>query len=181
MFNQKGIAHIVLILLLLVGIVATVYLAQKTQIFKPKAASQSVQVQIEDWKDGTTDCRTYNEGGQIKTSCPAVRLNIHSPAETGATTDAGSRTILTDLSQMSLVKTAYATDYYWSGMCSSDTSKIYYKFSGAANSSILADCPEGTKCGLVLDGAACVDSSGSPDIGGSGWYCDGNNNIHKDD
>lgn len=35
--NQKGLVHILVVLILLAGLGATVYLSQHTQIFKPKA------------------------------------------------------------------------------------------------------------------------------------------------
>lgn len=44
--NQKGIVHILVVIILLVGLLATIYLSQKTQIFKPRAyeANQANQV-----------------------------------------------------------------------------------------------------------------------------------------
>lgn len=39
--NQKGFAHILLFLILLAGLVAGIYLVQKQQIFKPKAAEMN--------------------------------------------------------------------------------------------------------------------------------------------
>ncbi len=39
MVNQKGFAHILLLLLLLIGLGVAVYLTQFTQIFKSKASS----------------------------------------------------------------------------------------------------------------------------------------------
>lgn len=45
--SQKGVAHILVVLLLLTGIVAGVYLVQKTQIFKPKATVETVDLSLQ--------------------------------------------------------------------------------------------------------------------------------------
>lgn len=42
--RQKGIAHVLLLVILLIGIVAGVYLVQQRQIFKPKAAESQIKI-----------------------------------------------------------------------------------------------------------------------------------------
>jgi len=110
MSNQKGTAHILLILILLVGIIAGVFLVGKTQIFKPKAASSSIQF-IDN------EC-TKVEGQKKILTCPTVKFDLVSPLEINESSDAS----------FELVKTAYAAgsggDYYCKDV---DPNKIYHK------------------------------------------------------
>lgn len=99
--GQKGIAHILLLILLLGGLAAGLFLVQKAQIFKPKAGSKPAEVQVRSWKDDSgKDCRTYEEGGELKTTCPEVKLKILSPQEIGGSSDGGFQ----------VIKNAYADD-----------------------------------------------------------------------
>lgn len=96
MLNQKGIAHIFLILVLLVGIIATVFLASKTQIFKPRASAENVTWILKS-TDPENSCVEVKDGKEVAT-CPTVKFNLISPLETNQSSDAGFQ----------LVKTAYA-------------------------------------------------------------------------
>lgn len=76
--NSRGIAHILLIVLLLGGIAAGVFLVQKTQIFKPKATSENIE-----WVSSQADqdnCVTYKEG-RIVTTCTKVKFKVTVPAQ----------------------------------------------------------------------------------------------------
>lgn len=73
MFNQKGVAHIFFILILLAGIIAGVYLVQKTQVFKPKAAGENIEI-----LDG--DCVKVKDGKKILT-CDKFQFKVISPLE----------------------------------------------------------------------------------------------------
>lgn len=75
MLKQKGLAHIFLILVLLVGIVAGVFLVGKTQIFKPKAAGASIEI-------GTNEC-VKEVAGKKTLVCASVPLKLVSPIDTG--------------------------------------------------------------------------------------------------
>lgn len=111
MLNQKGLAHIFLILVLLLGIVATVFLAGKTQIFKPKATVGNIEI-------GTNECiKTVEEKKTLV--CESVPLKLISPIDSGnaSTSDAG----------FSLVKTVYAADPARYCKPSIDPNKIYHK------------------------------------------------------
>lgn len=83
--NQKGIAHILLIIILILGIIAGVYLVQKTQIFKPKASSQNIE-----WikSDNDPDNCVTDKGA----TCPKVkfRINIGIDGTTGTGGSSGS-------------------------------------------------------------------------------------------
>ncbi len=74
--NQKGIAHILLIIILIIGIIAGVYLVQKTQIFKPKAASQMVEW-IPSQGSDTDNCVS----SQTSTTCTKVKFKIFGPGD----------------------------------------------------------------------------------------------------
>lgn len=95
MLNQKGIAHIFFILILLVGIIATVFLAGQTQIFKPKATGANIEI-------GTNECVKTKDDKKTLV-CDQVPLKLVSPLETGNAaplTDAG----------FSLAKKVYAAE-----------------------------------------------------------------------
>lgn len=68
--GQKGITQIVILIILLLGIIAGVYLVQRTQIFKPKASEEMPSiVQIVD-KDGKPIAETIDPEVYIKISLP---------------------------------------------------------------------------------------------------------------
>jgi len=122
-FNQKGIAHIALIFILLVGIVTGVYLVQKKgfQIFKPKAATENIVVNPADGNDEKGNrCEVKDVGGKKQTNCPTVNLQLTSPLDINKSSDAGPN--------ISLVKTAYANhqggteDYY----CENDDTEVWH-------------------------------------------------------
>ncbi len=92
--NQSGIIHLIPLLVILLGIIGGVYLVQHPQIFKPKAAGESVE-----FLDG--NCVKVKDGKKVLV-CDQFQMRIRSPLETGQTTDTGPN--------MSLVKTAYADD-----------------------------------------------------------------------
>lgn len=73
MTNERGIVHLIPLLILLIGIIAGVYLVQKTQIFKPKAASSSVEI-----LDG--DCVKLNNG-EKELVCDKFQFKVTSPLE----------------------------------------------------------------------------------------------------
>ena len=110
--NQRGIIHLIPLFILLIGIVAGVYLVQKTQIFKPKAASENVEF--------SGSCVSVKDGQRVLT-CPQVQIKFVSPLESGQTSDAG----------FSFVKEAYAVGPGQGGAnryCKDDDrSKIYHK------------------------------------------------------
>ena len=109
--SQNGLAHILLILILLVGIIAGVFLVGKTQIFKPKATASSIE-----FLDNS--CIKVQNGTKVLT-CEKVKFKLTSPLETGQTTD--------NSSNKSLVKTAYAAE--GDKFCKSDIDpeSIYHK------------------------------------------------------
>ncbi len=80
-FSERGIAHILLIVLLLGGIAAGVYLVQKTQIFKPKASSDQVNWVIS--SQDPDNCVTTKDG-QTVTTCPKVKFRINVPTQVNA-------------------------------------------------------------------------------------------------
>ncbi len=64
--NQKGIAHIILLVILIAGLIAGLYLIQHPQIFRPKAAVNAPSAQFVD-----------SSGNQIsQTTTANVRLKI---------------------------------------------------------------------------------------------------------
>ncbi len=74
--NQKGIAHILLIIILIIGIIAGVYLVQRTQIFKPKAASQIVE-----WIPSQGLDSDNCVSSQTSTTCTKVKFKIFGPGD----------------------------------------------------------------------------------------------------
>ncbi len=85
--NQKGIAHILLIIILIIGIIAGVYLVQKTQIFKPKAASDIVE-----WtqSQGDSDNCITSQNGNTVTTCGKVKFKIFAPGDITKDNTSGS-------------------------------------------------------------------------------------------
>lgn len=81
--NQKGFTSIITLVLILVGIVASVYLVQHAPlIFQPKAAAMVLDIQKAEGNDESGQpCRVYEEGGIKKTNCKNVTLNILSPQD----------------------------------------------------------------------------------------------------
>ena len=76
--NSRGIAHILLLVLLLVGIAAGVYLVQKTQIFKPKAGGGNMNWVVS--QSDPDNCVIYKDGVTV-TTCPKVKFQINVPVE----------------------------------------------------------------------------------------------------
>lgn len=118
MKNQKGLAHILFIFVTLVGIVATVFLASKTQIFKPKATGEEVKLT-------ENQCVKKDVSGNKYLVCPDVVLFLTSPLETGKASP------LTD-SSFSLVKPAFAQEIkggvgYTCEKEGGDKAKIYHQ------------------------------------------------------
>lgn len=91
--NQKGLAHIFLLILLLAGIAGGVFLVSKSgyQIFKPKATSESFE-----FING--ECVQDKDGSKVLTCAGPVQFKLISPLESEQTSDAG----------FEVVKTAYA-------------------------------------------------------------------------
>ncbi len=77
--NQSGIIHLIPLFLLLIGIIAGVYLVQKSgfQLFKPKAAGETVE-----FIDG--NCVKVNKEGKKVLTCNQFQIKIRSPLETGS-------------------------------------------------------------------------------------------------
>lgn len=92
MLNQKGIAHLFLILILLIGIIVTVFLVGKTQIFKPKASAKNVEFIAATGKDTqgkACSVTEINAAGTLNTNCLTVKIKFTSPIDTTAVSDAG--------------------------------------------------------------------------------------------
>lgn len=161
--NQRGVLHLIPLLLLLGGIATGVYLVQKEgfQIFKPKADAHNVQI-----SGSCVEAR----GGEGVLTCPTVDIKFLSPLEAGQVSDSGSSKILSELANMSLVKTAYANDFVSGGFCQEDTSKIYATENGV-NNYVADSCLEGTSCKRISLGAACFDSE-APVMIGDRWSCE---------
>ena len=99
--SQKGFAHIFLIILLLAGITSGVYLVQKNQIFKPKAAGE-----IFNWvigNDSNSCIRSIDSSNKATAVCQNIQFRLNLPAS-GQLSNKGS----SSLANMSLIKTAYA-------------------------------------------------------------------------
>lgn len=77
--NQRGAIQFLIPLILIIGIIAGVYLVQKTQIFKPKAASEKIDWVVSD--QDPDNCVTINKEGKKVTTCPKVKFKIDVPAE----------------------------------------------------------------------------------------------------
>lgn len=76
--NQRGIAQIILLVLLVVGIAVGVYLVQRTQIFRSKAGSNNIQW-LSSSGDDPTNC-VISQNGETVMTCTKVRLQINVPA-----------------------------------------------------------------------------------------------------
>ncbi len=107
--NQKGLAHIILILILLVGIVAGVFLVGKTQIFKPKASAKNIVF--------SGDCVGSNKS-QANTTCPKVTIKFTSPIDTTAVSD--------NSFNFNLVKVAFAAGSGKNYYCKTGDPNIYH-------------------------------------------------------
>lgn len=140
--GQSGvISHGLIILILLVGIIAGLYLVQKNQIFRPKASANNIEF------SGT--CLTSKDGQEALT-CSTIDIKFISPLETN------------QVSGVSIVQTAYAAGdkvgYLYE--CKDDKSKIYHKICrgdnaiqtlfycpfGYGSDFSWEDCPEDTSC-----------------------------------
>lgn len=162
--NERGIVHLIPLLLILVGIVAGVYLVSHPQIFRPKASAENVSWILKS-EDPANSCVEVKDGQNVAT-CPTVEFNLTSPLETNESSDAGFQ----------LVKTAYAA-----GLIESADSYYYCT---------KLTCSQGTECSLIKyesqgggnwQGAACVNSVGAPVLDKSaGWKCNDEGKIHKD-
>ncbi len=109
MLNQKGIAHLILIFILLTGIIAGVFLVGKQQIFKPRATG----VNIEFLENA---CTKLKEGDKVLI-CPKPKIKFISPLEVGNA----------KATSFNLVKTVYAAGSGKGYYCLSELSKIYHK------------------------------------------------------
>lgn len=75
--NQRGILHLIPLLILLGGIVAGVYLVQKTQVFRPKASTETIfwvpgsQSEV----DSKDNCVQQKDGSTF-TTCPKVKFKL---------------------------------------------------------------------------------------------------------
>ncbi len=78
--NQKGvIAHIILIIILAVGLVAGVYLVQHPQIFKPKAGGGSPIIPALEMKDsngGDINCDSSANPPICETLTPDITIKV---------------------------------------------------------------------------------------------------------
>lgn len=77
--NQKGVAHILAILtfiILVAGLIAGLYLVQRTQIFKPKASSQD-DIQWVISSGDEDNCVSIDENKNIITTCKSVKFRIN--------------------------------------------------------------------------------------------------------
>lgn len=78
--NSRGVAHILLLVILLGGIAAGVYLVQKTQIFKPKASSKDI-IWLNAGSAEQDNCVTSDKEGKPITTCPKVKFQVNTPKE----------------------------------------------------------------------------------------------------
>lgn len=80
-FNQRGLAHILVILILLVGIIAGVYLVKHPQIFKPRAYDTNSIIYLNQSDDPPPMITSTNQGAQslleeaAKTAGYSVKIN----------------------------------------------------------------------------------------------------------
>lgn len=78
-FGEAGAIQFIVILILLLGIIAGVYLVQKTQIFKPKAGGENIEWVIPNFQD-PDNCVTTKDGKTV-TTCSKVKFRITVPTE----------------------------------------------------------------------------------------------------
>ena len=71
--NQRGLVHLIPLLIILIGIIGGVYLVKNPTIFKPKAASKSVEI-----LDG--DC-IKSVNGEKELVCDKFQFKVTSPLE----------------------------------------------------------------------------------------------------
>lgn len=97
--GETGVIHLIPLLLLLAGIIGGVYLVQKGgyQIFKPKAASNSIEFERSNGQD-PDNCVTTDQNGEKTTSCAKVRFRLTPPSDSKSSV----------LPKINLVKEAYA-------------------------------------------------------------------------
>lgn len=77
--NQKGvIAHIILIIILAIGLVAGLYLVQHPQIFKPKASSNPIidALEMKDADGNTINCDSSTNPPTCETSTQDITIKI---------------------------------------------------------------------------------------------------------
>ncbi|MBI2017824.1 hypothetical protein HYS92_02130 [Candidatus Daviesbacteria bacterium] len=76
--NQKGLAHIILIIILVIGLIAVLYLVQHPQIFKPKASSNPVldAFEIKDAEGNLLTCDSNASPPVCTTSTEEVTITV---------------------------------------------------------------------------------------------------------
>ncbi len=75
--NQKGIVHLILILILVAGLIAGLYLVQNTQIFKPKASNTWVNAfEIKDANGNVINCDASTSPPTCETSTEEVEIKV---------------------------------------------------------------------------------------------------------
>lgn len=85
--NQGGVVHVLLIILLIIGIIAGVYLVQKTQIFAPKASVSNVEWVISSGDE--SNCVTVKDG-RVVTTCEKVKFKVNIGLDGSANVSTGS-------------------------------------------------------------------------------------------
>lgn len=120
--GQKGVIHLIPLLLILAGIIGGVYLVQHPQIFKPKASAKLIEVHESSGQDaGGNPCKVYEKNGKQTTNCPEVKLKITSPEDAGLTSDAGLQLIKEVYAQTADEQTRFTGKNY---QCSEDKTKV---------------------------------------------------------
>ncbi len=110
MNSQKGLVQLAVVFVLLIGILGTIFLTQRTQIFSPHASSS--QIELLD-----NNCTKTMPGKKVIV-CPDIQVKIVSPVEAVA-----------DNNKFELVPKAYAKSYGKGYYCKIDTDDtlIYHK------------------------------------------------------
>lgn len=85
MNQEKGVLHIfagLTVLLLIAGIAIGLYLVQKQQIFKSKAASSAIidALEIKDNEGKTINCDSNNSPPTCDISDPNITIKLNNPA-----------------------------------------------------------------------------------------------------
>lgn len=185
--SKRNLISLAILLILVVSLPLIFKLAQETQIFKPKASSQSVEIIP---SSGVT---TKQENGRtiIETTSPDIQLQITSPLDNQQSSDAG----------FSFVKPAYAAGSGKNYYCGQDRTKIFTTGWFGMESS--ESCPSGTTCqaipatrdqygNLTVNGVECraegaapstpsqnqSNSSSEPGFGPD-YYCDSTDGFTK--
>lgn len=83
-FNQQGVVQVLVLLILIIGLLAGLYLITQTQIFKSKATSQNIEWQISSGQS-PDNCVTTQDGKTV-TTCPKVKFKVTAPADITPTT-----------------------------------------------------------------------------------------------